>query len=356
MSRWLFLAALFVACKGSSETDTSESDTDSDSDTDADADADSDADSDSDADTDTTNPDHFFPDASPWYTPVDHADVDDASDDMIRDLQALGWGLGRFQMDFSIEVLEADASTPRETFEPTGDFYDPDCDELPVPMPEDGNLEGEDGYECTSDGDCHLLVAERDEGKLYEMWRANVVDGTFYGGCLAVWDMSTVYTEGRGDQCSSADAAGYPMAPLLFTADEIAAGEIDHAIRFALPNDAIDNDAFFHPATHATTAGDDGPIPYGARLRLKGDFDMDRIADPDARVIAVALQKYGMFLADGGNVTLMGRSDARSTAKYEDLLEDYTRALVGIEPQDFEVVKLEPPEIPLTYDCVRNGL
>lgn len=42
--------------------------------------------------------------------------------------------------------------------------------------------------------------------------------------------------DGRGEQCTSADAAGFPMSTLLFTADEVYAGEINHAIRFILPN------------------------------------------------------------------------------------------------------------------------
>src|SRR6187549_27616 len=131
------------------------------------------------------------------------------------------------------------------------------------------------------------------------MWHANV-DGTFKGGCLAVWESSRTYADTlRGDQCTSADAAGYPIAPLLFTADEVAAGHIDHAIRFAIPNDDIDNDVFYHPASHGTDADGDGTVPYGARFRLKADFDMNRLDDPDARVVAVALQKYGMVLADG---------------------------------------------------------
>ncbi|MFT4625687.1 MAG: hypothetical protein ACI8PZ_004358 [Myxococcota bacterium] len=63
-----------------------------------------------------------------------------------------------------------------------------------------------------------------------------------------------------------------------------------------------------------------------------------------------------MFLADGGNVALMGRSDRRSTARWDDLFEeDGTHALVGIEPQDFEVVQLGEA-VELTFDCVRNGL
>lgn len=302
----------------------------------------------------------YFPDDAPWTTPVAGATVDPDSAAMIDTLQAAGWGPGldRLQIDFSIEVLTADAATPRRAFEPTADFYSPDCDEVPVPLPEGGNLEGESGYACDSGGDCHLLVREDDERKLYEMWRADVRGDRFFGGCLAVWDLDRVYpADGRGDQCTSADAAGYPIAPLVFTADEVAAGEIAHALRFALPNESIRDGEFFHPATHATNSGGGGAtaLPYGARLRLRADFDLERLTDPDARVIAVALQTYGMVLADGGNIPLMGQADTRSTAKWADLLEDGSHALFGIEPADFEVVALEGEAIPLTFECERNG-
>src|SRR5262245_9779478 len=72
------------------------------------------------------------------------------SDAIIVSLRAAGgWGNGDlFQIDFSIEVLEADASAPRMDFTETGDFYNPDCDHMPIPMPVGGALEGESGYEC----------------------------------------------------------------------------------------------------------------------------------------------------------------------------------------------------------------
>jgi serine/threonine-protein kinase len=296
----------------------------------------------------------YFPDDAPWYTDATDAAVDATSAMVIGALQEAGWGLGRFQMDFSLEVLTADADTPTRDFAPSGDFYSPDCDQLPVPLPTDGNIEGETGYACTSGGDCHLLVADPDAGTLYEMWRADIEGDTFSGGCLAAWDMTRSYgPEGRGDQCTSADAAGYPITPLLFTADEVAAGHIDHAVRFALPNESIRDGEFFHPATHATNAGGGGAeaVPYGAHLRLKPDFDTSRITDPEALVVVRALQSYGMFLADGGSVTLMGAADTRSTAKWADLFD--THALVGIEPDDFELLALDGPAIPLTFDCVR---
>ena len=352
MALWVVWLAGCTKDGGSVETQPGQDgDTDTDTDTDTDADTDSDP---------TGQPaGHFFPDAAPWYTDVSGAAVDPASGAMITDLQRLGWGLGVFQIDWSLDVLDADASTPRQAFIPDAGFYSPDCDSDEIPVPVGGNIEGEDGYTCTSGGDCHLIVADWDGQLLYEMWKANIVGNTFYGGCLAVWSMSLVYPpEGRGDQCTSADAAGYPIAPLLFTADEVASGTIDHAIRFALPNDRIRDGVYFHPASHATNVdgGSADAIPYGARLRLRSDFDMSRIADPDAQVVVRALQTYGMFLADGGTITLMGRSDRHSTAKWDDLFEDGSHALFGIEPQDFEVIALDAPEVPLTFDCARNGL
>jgi len=90
-------------------------------------------------------------------------------------------------------------------------------------VPPGGALEGEEGYECRGDGDCHLIVVDRSRMKLFEMWRADIRGDAFRGGCLAVWDMTRVYPpSGRGEQCTSADAAGFPIAPLLFDADEVA--------------------------------------------------------------------------------------------------------------------------------------
>ncbi|MEP0842942.1 MAG: hypothetical protein HRF43_09540, partial [Phycisphaerae bacterium] len=124
----------------------------------------------------------YFPRSSIWYQDVSRAPVDVESDQVIAWLQSAGgWGFGRMQIDFSIEVLEADASTPLRGFIRTGDFYSPDCDFEPVPVPPGGALEGESGYACESDGDCHLIVVDRTRMKLFEMWRANIVGESFYG-------------------------------------------------------------------------------------------------------------------------------------------------------------------------------
>jgi serine/threonine-protein kinase len=301
-----------------------------------------------------TAPDRLFPEGATWYEDLRALPVDASSDVVIGGLQDHGWGLGRMQIDFEIDVLQADASTPRVPFTPTADFYSPDCDQVDLPLPEDGHVEGETDYRCRGGGDCHLLVLETDEQRLYEMWRGDQRGSTLHGGCLAVWDLQRAYPpEGRGEQCTSADAAGYPITQLLFTADEVAAGEITHAIRLVLPNTIIRDGEYFHPATHAVNVDGGGAeaVPYGARLRLRPDFDLEQIASPSARVIAVAMQTYGLYLADGGNVALTARADHGTEHTWDELGVD-SHALDVLQPADFELVELGARQ-DLTFDCVR---
>src|ERR1041385_40446 len=202
------------------------------------------------------------------------------SDSIIASLKAAGgWGnSNRMQIDFSINVLKASSTTTKRSFTKNSAFYSPDCDYTSVPIPSGGNVEGNTGYTCSSGGDCHLIVYDTSSKKLYEMFKASLTSSSFTGGCLAVWDGTKTYTDVlRGDQCTSADAAGFPIAPLLFTADEVKAGSINHAIRFILPNSRIKK-GYVRPATHATntTGGSSAPY-YGVHLRLKKSFDVNTL-------------------------------------------------------------------------------
>lgn len=299
----------------------------------------------------------YFPADAPWYRDISAAPVDSQSAAVIAWLADVGgWGGGQMQIDFTIEVLEADAATPFRSFIPTDDFYDPDCDFTPVPLPAGGALEGEDGYECESDGDCHLIVVHPPSNQLFEMWRANIIGSDFFGGCLAVWDMSLTYPPaGRGYDCTSADAAGFPIAPLLFNADEVAAGEIEHAIRFILPNSRMRRFVYVYPATHSTnaTSGPSTAPPYGARLRLRADYPLQNLPNEAARVVARAMQKYGMLLADGGTIALTAQSDRFTTAKWASLLgPDAPHVLQALQVTDFQMVT-GGERFTYTGDCVR---
>jgi hypothetical protein len=298
----------------------------------------------------------YFPPGAIWTQDVSHAPVDPQSSAIIAWLaDAGGWGHGRMQVDFGLRVMQADASTPFVPFHKGPAFYTADSDMVSTfPLPAGGGIEAQKGYQCNVDqDDCHLIVVDRSHGKLYEAYQANVADGVLTATDLAVWNLNRVYPpSGRGDQCTSTDAAGFPIAPLLFTADELATGSINHAIRFILPNPRIRAHVFVHPATHAGAPR--GPMtapPMGAHFRLKASFDMSKLT-PAAQVVARAMQKYGMFLSDGGNIALTAQSDADTKAKYADIDFD-SHDLQDIKVTDFEVLDLGT-SIRLTDDCVRN--
>jgi serine/threonine-protein kinase len=304
----------------------------------------------------TAPPAPYFPPGAVWTQDVSHAPLDPQSSAMINWLaDAGGWGRGRMQVDFSLRVLQADANTPSVPFRKGKVFYTPDSD-LPstIPLPVGGAIEGQSGYECDIDqNDCHLIVVNRSQGKLYEAYQANYAEGFLTATFVAIWDLNRVYPpSGRGDQCTSADAAGFPIAPLLFNADELATGSINHAIRFILPNPRMRAHVFVHPATHA--GAPHGPVsapPYGAHFRLKASYDLSQLTPP-AQVVARAMQKYGMFLSDGGNIALTAENDADTTAKYAGLGFG-SHDLQALKVTDFEVVDGGAP-IPLTDNCVRN--
>lgn len=302
------------------------------------------------------SPAPYFPPGAIWTQDVSHGAVDPQSSAIINWLaEAGGWGHGRMQIDFGVRVLQANASTKYVPFRKGDQFYSPDSDLVKTfPLPEGGGIEGQTGYQCdVSQDDCHLIVVDRGQGRLYEAYQANVANNALTATFVAVWDLNRVYPpSGRGDQCTSADAAGFPIAPLLFSADELASGSINHAIRFILPNPRIRAGVFVHPATHAGSPhGPANAPPMGARFRLKASFDVSQLS-PAAQVVARAMQKYGMFLSDGGNIALTAQNDADSQAKFADLSFG-PHDLQALKVTDFEVMDLGPP-IQSTFECVRN--
>jgi serine/threonine-protein kinase len=302
----------------------------------------------------------------PWTVDVAGAAKSDRSDAILAALTAAGgWGNDNvLQTDFSISIFNADSNSPRMDVVGIEDYCGggPDCDSVPtqMPVPKDATIEGSQDLTCDisgnteGEGDCHLLVADRDEQKLYELYQANQVGDNMTTQAMFIWDLSKTYPENlRGDQCTSADAAGFPISAMTPTADEVASGTVNHALRFILPNDRMKADVYVHPATHAggpESADPDAP-PYGVRFRLKPDFDESRYSDSE-KVILKALKTHGMMLADGGEIALTFADDRNSTAKWADLgIEAQSFNDIGVD--QFEVVELGD-EIPLTYDCVRN--
>jgi hypothetical protein len=308
--------------------------------------------------TTTTTLAGLFEAPNPWNQDVSDHPVADESAAIIGALGAAGgWGNGnKLQIDFGFHLLHVDPTTPYLTFAKRPDYTSPDCDEpFPVPLPAGGAIEGQGSYTCAvDDEDCHLLVVDAAAKRLYELYDTSLDGGTLATTCGLFWDLTKSYPPNlRGEQCTSADAAGFPIGAMLFTADEVAAGEIPHAIRFILPNERMRAGVYVHPASHAGgPSGGESLPPYGVRFRLRPDFPLATLPSDGARVIARAMQKYGMFLSDGGNIALTAASDAYTAHTWDEVGID-SHSLFGIAVTDMQVVDFGPT-VPLTYDCVRN--
>src|SRR5437870_2259202 len=175
-----------------------------------------------------------------------------------------------------------------------------------VSHPPDAPIEGG----SASSGDRHVLVIDRDDWKLYELFSAFPVPSSsgWTAGSGAILDLSSDALRPAG--WTSADAAGLPIFPGLVRYDEVVErGEIRHALRFTVVHSRR---AYVYPARHwASSDTSASRPPMGMRVRLKQSYDISGFP-PSARVVLRALQTYGMIVADnGGDWFISGAPDAR---------------------------------------------
>jgi hypothetical protein len=158
-----------------------------------------------------------------------------------------------------------------------------------------------------SNGDRHALSIDIDNCILYELYAAYPQSASWVAGSGAIFSLLSNALRPSG--WTSTDAAGLPVFPGLVRYDEIAAGEIRHAIRFTVPQTQR---LFVWPARHyaSSLTGTQYP-PMGARFRLRAGFDISGFSAAN-QVILRALKKYGMMLADNGSAWyLSGAPDSR---------------------------------------------
>lgn len=319
----------------------------------------------------------YFPADAVWCMTVDHQPLMPFSANATA--ATTNWGREGLLASFNLTLTAITADNPGtfKSFVPTEDWFRPDCDQAPMLFPistdpKHGSLEGELGWNCTqSDDDCHALVMDTLNDVLYEQWR--VVDAQtanpYQGGCLRIWKPSSMRTTLLTDaQCTSADGSGQPMWPLVLTPEDVARGDIGHALRFVLPNSKILRRQFIFPATHSTrqTSAASPALPYGAWLRLKWTpAQIDAWVSVNGNNTNVAtilrgLARYGMILSDGGRIALTMASDTNRTVKWADL-GIHALSMYGnppILPVDFDWIvpppfSEPPPIITQDFNCAR---
>jgi hypothetical protein len=157
-----------------------------------------------------------------------------------------------------------------------------------------------EGGDCGGPGGCgdrHVLVVDVGACRLWEAFYAHRIAGQWYAAATASWDLRS--NDLRPDGWGSADAAGLPITPLLAKADEAATGEIHHALRVTFRDAALSLQHVW-PARFAAGAENAGAIPFGTLLRLKAGFPIPDWWTPQAKAVALAAKRYGMYVADNG--------------------------------------------------------
>ena len=279
----------------------------------------------------------IFPADNIWNTPVDTLPLDPNSAAYINTIGAdaivhADFGSGLWDGGpIGIPLIEVAGSQPKVTIRFNPDGYADESDPGPYPVPTAAPIEGG----ADSDGDRHVLVLEKDNCVLYELYRAfPQTDGSWLVDSSARYDLNSHAL--RPDTWTSADAAGLPILPGLVRYDEVASGEIRHAIRFTVPQTRR---AYVWPARHfaSSRTGENYP-PMGQRFRLRADYDISGFSAP-TQVILRALKTYGMILADNGSAWyISGAPDERWD-------NDVLHELDVVTGSDFEAVDVSSLQI-----------
>ncbi len=193
-------------------------------------------------------------------------------------------------------------------------------------------------------GDHHILMLDSDNCRLWEAYHA-------YTGTNGVWNIfgSAVFdlrsNALRPATWTSADAAGFPILPLLLRADEASTGTIKHALRFTILSSTI-RGAYTWPARHKTGNSVNTAHPeMGQLFRIKSTYAIPANFSTQSKAILQALKTYGMYLSDGGSrLYIQGEPSASWSSSVFSEVQ-------SVPSSQFEAVDLSPIRMRAGFDA-----
>jgi hypothetical protein len=280
-----------------------------------------------------------FPATNAWNTDISQEPVDPRSAKIIASIGA-GTGLhpdfgSRTYAHAIIGIPYVVVGKDQKPVSIKITTYKSESDKGPFPVPKDAPIEGYKPDGDSFGGDRHVLVIDKHTDRLYEMWEAFRESNNNWK-CKSAAEFHLNSNDVRPTAkpgWTSADAAGLPIFPGLVRYDEVAAGEIPHALRFTVSQS---REAYVAPANHWASSNTSADLPpMGMRARLKASFQIPSGFSAQTKVILRAMKKYGMIVADNGSDWyISGAPDPRWK---NDKLESELRQVTG---SDFEVVKM----------------
>lgn len=202
------------------------------------------------------------------------------------------------------------------------------------PIPAAPLVEGGIETDPSKYGDHHVLLLDADTCGLWELYHV-------YPDPKGGWDIfGSAYFDLHSNALrpagwTSADAAGFPILPLLLRADEASSGTITHALRFTIDSDHI-RQQYIWPARHLTTNGtmSMNQPPMGQAFRIKSSYTIPANFNTQSRAILQALKTYGMYIADGGSAFYI---QGEPSANWQD---DTFSQVQSVASDQFEAVDL----------------
>jgi len=291
----------------------------------------------------------LFPRTNWWNIDISRAPVDSASDTFIAFIGASR----RLHPDFGGEVasgseeiygfpyIVVDGSQPKKavvfqySHESDGVDHSTNQSYPFYPVPDEAITQahwiegGQPGHiDLRSQSDRHMLIVDRDNRHLYELYNVFFDGSTWHAGSGAFFDLSL--NERRPETWTSADAAGLAILPGLVRYDEVfGPDDIGHAFRVTVRA----TNGYVYPASHRA-GSTPGALPMGARLRLKPTANVS--AFPlEIQKIFRTMQRYGLIVADNGSdMYISGTFDTRWNNAV------LNPAFGALTADDFEVIQL----------------
>lgn len=278
-----------------------------------------------------------FPADSWWHADVSRLKVHPMSRQWMANMSPssrlhpdFGPSFGEQPVPYGIPITVVAGSHPKVKV--AFDFAD-ESDRVRYPLGADTKVEGGQ----FNSGDRHTVVVDRDTCRLYETWATEKRGQRWRAGSGATWDLAS--NELRPNGWTSADAAGLPILPGLLRYEEVAAGSVDHAIRFTTD---VSDRRYLWPARHQAGAVNDRTFPpMGARFRLKASYRIAPSLRADTRAVLAAMKRYGLVLADNGSPWFFqGTADRRWQSGLLDELKDVPAA--AFEAVDTAPLRVSP--------------
>ena len=263
-----------------------------------------------------------FPKSNPWNRRVDKLPVAQNSAAIIASIGAstglhADFGSGLWDgspIGIPFDVVSRKTPRSRVSFE-----YSDESDRVGYPIPKRVHIEG--------GSDHHALLLDKTACRLYELGGLQKQNGRWHAWAGATWSLQSNHVRPAG--WTSADAAGLPIFPGLARWDEAKRGVIDHALRFTVQRTRR---AYIYPARHfASSLTDPNLPPMGLRVRLKASFDVSGFPR-QARIVLIALKRYGMIVADNGSNWYISGAPNRGWSN------DQLHTLGRVTGSEFEVV------------------